>query len=246
MKRRVIAAALLAGSAAVLVYPRPGRADDAGMAVLMKINAAQNARTSYVTTTTARSIGVTSVATFVRSAPSTAGDRLSGLSAKMETVAGTLTIDTYIVNSTLYMSISGSPWQKKALNTEQFKAYTGSLLDGFKANPPAATLQPDRVDGGMTYGDVRIVSATPPALASMSPSLPTTMTIECMYDKSTYLMHECDTEQFSIAYSKFNDPANSVELPLAAANATTLTLPLPGESPAAAVPTASAPPAHSR
>jgi hypothetical protein len=239
MKRGVFVAALLAGSVAVLAHSCPVRADDAGMAVLAKINAAQNARTSYVTTTTARSIGVTSVATYVRSAPATAGDRLSGLAVKMETAAGSLTIDTYIVDSTLYLSINGSPWQKKALDTEQFKAYTGSLIDAFKTNPPVATLQPDRVDGGVTYGDVRIVSATPPSLASMSPSLPPTMSIECMYDKATYLMHECDTEQFSIAYSKFNDPSNSVELPLAAANATTLTMPLPGESP-----TAAAPPAH--
>jgi hypothetical protein len=53
-----------------------------------------------------------------------------------------------------------------------------------------------------------------------------------MYDKTTYLIHECDSEQFSIVYSKFNDPANTVALPLAAANATIMTMPLPGDTPA--------------
>jgi hypothetical protein len=244
MKRQAILAAGLTGAAAVFGEASAVRADDAGMAVLQKINAAQSALTSFVTTMTASSSGVASVATFVRKTPKTPGDRFSGIAEKIETSAGTLTIDSYVIDSTLYLSVNGSPWQKKPLNTEQFKMFAGSLIDGFKANPPVATLQPDRVDAGVTYGDLRIVSATPPALASLAPAVTKTMTIECMYDKTTYLMHECDADQFSIVYSKVNDPSNSVELPLAAATATTLTMPLPGESPAAAAPAASAPPAH--
>jgi len=245
MKRQAIVAAVLAGSAAVLAHSGPARADDAGTALLKKINAAQSAKTSFVTTTTAAASGLTSVATFVRTAPKAPGDRFAGVAAKIETAMASMTIDTYIVDSTLYLSMNGGPWQKKSLSSDQFRAYTTSLIDGFKDNPPVATLQPDRVDGGVTYGDVRIVTTMPSMLASMPG--PKTIAVECMYDKTTYLMHECDTDQFSIAYSKFNDPANAVVLPAAAANATVLTLPLPGEPPpgaASPVPAASAPPAH--
>jgi hypothetical protein len=240
MKRQAIAAAVLAGSTAFLIAPSAVRADDAGTAVLKKINAAQKAQTSWVITTTAPSSGLTSIATYVRTAPKTPGDASSGFGAKTETAAGPATIDTYIVNSTLYMSINGGAWQKKPLNTDQFKAFTSSLLDQEKADPEVATLQPDRVDGGVTYGDIRVITPTPPALASMG-TMPKSLSMECMYDKTTYLMHECETTQFSMSYSKYGDPANTVVLPAAAANATLLNIPLPGDVPAAA---ASAAPAH--
>jgi len=242
MKRQGIVAAVLAGGTAVFGCVSPGRADDAALAVLAKINTAQASQTSWVMTTTAGASGVTSVATFVRAAPKAPGNPFAGVAVKVETAAGSITIDTYIVDSTLYLSLNGSPWQKKALNTDQFKMYTGSLLDGFKEHPPAATLQPDRVDGGISYGDVRVVMQTPASMLAAMPAAPKSLTLECMYDKASFLMHECDTDQFTVAYSKFNDPANSVVLPAAAANATVLTMPLPGEAPPAAAPATT--PAH--
>jgi hypothetical protein len=246
MKRQAIVAAVLAGGTAVLAYASPGRADDSALAILSKMSAAQVALTSFVMTTTAATSGVTSVATVVRTPSKTPGEAYSGVATKVETAVGSITIDTYIVDSTMYLSMNGSPWQKKALTAEQFKTFTGSLIDGFKTNPPVATLQPDRVDGGVTYGDVRIAAPTPASLASM-PGMPKTLTLECMYDKATYLMHECDAEQFTMTFSNFNDPANVVVLPAAAANATPLMMPLPGEKPPGGAPPAPAPssaPAH--
>jgi hypothetical protein len=240
MKRSVIGAAVAAAGAALVVQPAPVRADAAGSAILARINAAQSARTSFVVKTTGTTVGVASTATIVRVSPAKPGDTLSGIAEKIETTAGALTIETYIVNSTLYVSLDGTTWQKKTLDAAQVKRLTGSIVDGFKANPPVATVQPDRVDGGVTYGDVRVVSATPPSLAALAPSAPKTVTIECMYDKATFLMHECDNEQFSLAFSKYDDPSNTVALPLAAANATVLTIPLPGDP----APAASAPPAR--
>ena len=241
MKRQAIVAAMVAGGSAVLGWMSPGRADDAGLAVLAKIYAAQRSQTSWVMTTTAGASGLTSVATIVRTAPKTPGDPFSGVAAKTETAAGALTVDTYIVDSTLYLSFNGSPWQKKALNAAQLKMYSGSLIDDIKTNPPVATLQPDRVDGGVTFGDIRLVMPTPAAMLASIPGAPKSLTLECMYDKAAYLIHECDTEQFSITYSKFNDPANTVVLPAAAANAAPLAMPLPGDPAPSAAPPAPAP-----
>jgi len=229
MKSRTIAAAFAITLS--MLMGRSAAADDAA-AILAKIGRAQAAQPSFVMTTTLAPLGLSIVATFIHRPPKPGTSALSGYAAHLESNAGAFKAETYIIDSVMYLSYNGV-WQKKPLSDAQLTSQLHVMLADLNDHPPVATMQLDRVDAGKTYGDLRLVIPTPQTMTVGAP-LPASLTLECMYDKTTYLMHECDGDQFSIAYGRYGDPANVVVLPAAAANATPLTLPMPGDSPAPA------------
>jgi len=229
MKSRTIAA-VLAGMLSIATGC-PAAADDAP-AILAKIGRAQAAQPSFVMTTTLAPMGLSIVATFVHTRPAAGGNPLSAFATHLVANGGSFKAETYIVDSVMYIS-SGGMWQKRPLSDAELRSQLHAMLADLNEHPPIATVQPDRVDAGKTYGDLRLVIPTPESMPAGS-SLPSSLTLECMYDKASFLMHECDGDQFAIAYGRYGDPANVVVLPAAAANATPLTLPMPGDSPAPA------------
>jgi len=242
MKRSAVVAAVLSGGVAVLACLSPAPADDAAT-IYKKITAATNAQTSFQMTLTMAAMGMTTVATVVRPA-SSAGGMSPGSTAmaptgamKASTAAAAMTMDVYLVNGALYMSINGGKWQKRSVDPETLKAQLSSIISQ-GGETPTLTLEPDRTSGAFTFGAIRIVTATPKSLAAM-PGASGTTTLECTYDKASYLLHECDTDQLSIVYEKYNDPSNVVTLPPDAANATELP---PLTLPATASPAPSAAP----
>jgi hypothetical protein len=221
MKQRVVVSAL-AGGAAVLGLFGPVRADD-GPAIYAKIKAAEAAQTSYVMTSTVLAGGssITAVQTIVR--PPGVEPAL-----KQTTAAGTFTIDMYFVHSTIYVSLNGGPWQKRAVDPQAFE----KQMSPFAAmGVPEVTVLPDRQVGSTAYGALRIVVNNPGAGPAVS--VPGKATEECTYDKTTFLLRECDLGQITATFDKYSDPGNAVVLPPDTANATPLTIPIPGLPPPA-------------
>lgn len=122
------------------------------------------------------------------------------------TSAGT-TSDSVVIGTAMYYRGANGAWAAAAV--PPVKAQRKNLL--YMA-APGTKLEPlgDRSDGGVTYGAFG-------SLALGNGGVPATM--ECTYDKATFLPHACTVVMQSlpaplhVVYDRWNDAANVVEAP---------------------------------
>jgi len=207
-----ISKAVVLTTALVLGFTGVARADDAD--TFAKIEAAQAALKSFQMTTTIAGLNAPTVATFVK--PSAFKQTMS---------MGSMSMMMYMVDSVMYVQINGGEWQKRAFDAKAIVSQLGISLP----KTPSRAIIADTIEGATTYGTLQY--DIPPVSMSNGTTTPQ-QKMTCSFDKVTYLLHTCMIAQVSLAYGKFNDPSNVVELPAAAKNATKeLTLPgLPGMS----------------
>ncbi len=130
---------------------------------------------------------------------------------------GPMKTESVVIGSTSYVRINGGTWLvSKIQNAMDFAKQFATTL----AKQTTYTPLPDRQESGVTYGafssttDSGMMAAAGTATASSTP-----MTMECTYDKVTYLMHVCTLAPpgapfpMTLTYSAWNDPANVVDVP---------------------------------
>jgi len=128
--------------------------------------------------------------------------------------------ESVVIGTAMYFRSVGTPWA--AVAVPPVKRPRKNLL--YMAAPDAK-LEPlaDRSEGGVTYGAFGSLALGNNQAAG---------TMECTYDKATYLPHACTVVlqalpvPVRVTYDRWNDPANVVEAPAGVAP------PSPAPSPA--------------
>jgi hypothetical protein len=129
--------------------------------------------------------------------------------------------ESVVVGTAMYFRSASTPWAAVAI--PPVKRPRKNLL--YMAAPDSK-LEPlaDRSEGGVAYGAFG-------SLALGNGGVPGTM--ECTYDKATYLPHACTVVlqalpvPVHVAYDRWNDPANVVEAPPGIAPPTPAPIPAP-------------------
>jgi hypothetical protein len=164
--------------------PLAASADDVGV-VRGRIQAAMHGARSMVVTTSA-STGFDVAMTFV------APDRFHSVLAY-----GGVTRDVVLIGRTAYVSTAGGPYEAAEPPAEVL-AMEAQLLD-----IPVDRLLPDITAGGKTWGSFVTTSTGPKK----------DQRLYCTYDRATYRIGVCKNEGFTMSFSRYDDPANVVNVP---------------------------------
>lgn len=181
--------ALLAGAAGLAGTALPARADDLAT-VGAKVGTAMHAAKSFVLTTTTG--GFNGAMTFV------APDRYRTSLAYNGT-----TYEVVVIGKDGYVSANGSPFRKVDAPPEFLQTQV-QLRD-----VPVDAVLPDTTVNGTVYGQFATTSAGPQHDQRLT----------CTYDKKTFRIARCANESLTIGFGKYDDPANAVTVPPAAAPA---------------------------
>ncbi|HEV2740156.1 MAG TPA: hypothetical protein VGU66_16365 [Candidatus Elarobacter sp.] len=191
----------------------PAAAADDGAALSAKIDQAIGAATSY-------HVAISGPSGFVVDILEVGHDRVRVVS----TVGGTTT-ESLVIGTAMYYHGPATPWAASAVSA--VKRPRKNLL--YMAAPDTKLEPlPDRSDAGVTYGAFG-------SLALGNGGIPATM--ECTYDKATFLPHACTIVLQSlptplhVTYDRWSDPANVVEAPPGVAPPTPSPLPSPSAKP---------------
>ena len=187
----------------------PAAAADDGAALSAKIDQAIGAATSY-------HVAVSGPSGFAVDILEVGHDRVRVVS----TVGGTTT-ESLVIGTAMYYRGPATPWAASAVAA--VKRPRKNLL--YMAAPDTKLEPlPDRSDAGVTYGAFG-------SLALGNGGIPATM--ECTYDKATFLPHACTIVVQSlptplhVTYDRWSDPANVVEAPPGVAPPTPAPSPAP-------------------
>jgi hypothetical protein len=231
-----LATRVFGGIALTIGLAGTARADDSS-ALTAKIASAASRLSSFVIRTSVLgTTGVSTRMTFVRP-----------LRMKSLTTFGNLTIETYLVDGTVYMHSPMIGWRKMSVTQAKASAQSMNIADTLKSQK--VTYLPDRQEDGVVVGAFQIESKLPamnstlPAAGPPAATAPATQMTTCTFDKSTYRMQTCTNSLMTMTYSNFNDPANVVELPADAKDAEPLVMPTPEtmQSPPSALPSTPSP-----
>ena len=173
----------LALLALLAAAPAAARADDLA-SLRGKIGATMHAAKSFVVTTTATT-GFRVVTTFA------APDRYHS------TLSYNGTTDVILIGPVAYISSDGRTYRKTDAPPEMLAAQ-GQFL-----NVPVDRALPDTVENGKTWG----------RFATTSSGLQKDQHLICTYDKQTYRIGACANEGLTLAFSRYDDPANVVGVP---------------------------------
>lgn len=205
------ACTIVAAAAMVTGVYAPVRAADDGAQVAENIRKAVAAVASFQATMTGPP-GMTAQVTFVRP------DRVRNVIS-----VGSSTAEAIAVGTTTYVRSNGGPWGRSS--NAGTAAAARQLVDSLVSSTSYTAL-PERRENGATVG---AFSAALPAsflpvplkvaTASSSDKTAPPLTVTCTYDKATYLVHTCTMQlpnfpgPLTMTYSKWNDPANVVDVP---------------------------------
>ncbi len=163
--------------------PLAASADDLPT-VRERVDVAMQSTISFVVTTVA-STGFTVTTTFV------APDRYRSTL----TYGGTRT-DVIIIGRNAYVNHGGAAYEKADLPKDvlaQVQAW----------NIPVDRLLPDRIVAGVARGRFLTTARGPQKDQQLT----------CTYDKTNYRISECSNEGMTLTFSRYDDPANAVNLP---------------------------------
>jgi hypothetical protein len=174
----------LALLALLAASPAPAWADDTAT-VRAKVGAAMQAAKSFVVTTTAAT-GFTVTMTFA------APDRYHSVLDY-----GGTSRDVVLVGPVAYISSDGRTYRKTDAPPEVVAAQA-QLRE-----VPVDRVLPDKTVGGKTWGQFATTSAGPQK----------DQRLVCSYDKKTYRVSDCSNEGLTLTFSRYDDPANVVNVP---------------------------------
>jgi hypothetical protein len=180
--------------ALVVAAGLPARAADDGAALTAKVDQAIGAAASYHVTVTGPGLLLDIL--------EVGHDRL-----RVQSTVGATTTESLVIGTAMYYHGPSTPWTAGAVAA--IKRPRKNLL--YMAAPDSKLEPlPDRAENGVTYGAFG-------SLALGNGGVPATM--ECTYDKTTFLPHACTVVMQSlpaplhVAYDRWNDTANVVEPP---------------------------------
>ena len=136
---------------------------------------------------------------------------------KIDMSFGPSKTQSVVIGSTSYVRVNGGTWLvSKMQNAKDFAEKLSATL----AKQTTYTPLPDRRESGVTYGAFSSTSGSDVMAAAGAATTATTpVTMQCTYDKTTYLMHVCTLQPpgapfpMTLTYSAWNDPANTVDVP---------------------------------
>jgi len=169
--------------AVLAAIPIPACADDLAT-VRAKVTGAMQSAKSFVVTTTAAAGGVTM--TFV--APDRYHSSLAYNGASRDVV---------LVGSVAYVSDDGRTYHKTDAPPDVVAA------EAQLRTVPVDEVLPDKTAAGRTWGQ----------FATTSAGTQKDQRLICTYDKTTYRLNECSNAGISLAFSRYDDPANVVTIP---------------------------------
>ncbi|MBD5654740.1 MAG: hypothetical protein IAI50_06115 [Candidatus Eremiobacteraeota bacterium] len=219
-----IAIGLVAGLAITIGSAAAACADDLPDVTAKICSAAATVSSFVIRMSIAGTTGVDSQMTFVRP------QRI-----KSVVTFGTISTETYIVDGTAYVHSPLLGWKKMSLDRVKTSAQAMDIASALKSTK--VDYLPDRQENGTTVGVFEVASplAGMTAAAPSTPAASTSATattaasdvqpMTCMFDKSTYRVQGCANNMLTLTYTNYNDPANVVDLPADAKDATTLELP---------------------
>jgi hypothetical protein len=194
--------AAVSGLLLVSAGAQPARADDA--ATVQALMRAASEKVHSVRMQISSPIGMTGISTVVR----------EPLRMHMEMATGPIKIEMYAADGYFYQRIGDTQWQKRAM--PDIASTVGIDFTRLMANSTQFTLGPDVTENGTTYGTLNTVIKTD---AIAGAPLPPALTLNCSYDKKTYLTHTCTNALITETFVGYDDPANVVTLPPDLANA---------------------------
>lgn len=199
-----VAAITVAALFTIVCLPVRADPDDGSRVAAALAKAAADASSFRMTLSGAQNISSTMV--FVRP------DRVES-----DMSVGPLKTQSVVIGSTSYVRINGGTWLvSKLQNATDFAKQFATTL----AKQTTYTPLPDRQESGVTYGAFSSTSDSgmlAPAGTATAASAP--MTMQCTYDKVTYLLHVCTLQPpgvpfpMTLTYSAWNDPSNAVDVP---------------------------------
>jgi hypothetical protein len=187
----------------------PAAAQDDGAALSAKVDQAIGAASSY-------HIAVTGPNSLAVDILEVGRDRV-----RVQSGPAAAPYESVVIGTAMYFRSAGTPWA--AVAVPAVKRPRKNLL--YMAAPDAK-LEPlaDRSEGGVTYGAFGSLALGNNQAAG---------TMECTYDKTTYLPHGCTVilqalpVPVRVTYDRWNDPANVVEPPPGVAPPTPAPAPAP-------------------
>ncbi|GAC1538522.1 MAG: hypothetical protein NVS2B17_12550 [Candidatus Velthaea sp.] len=178
-------ARLALAAALVVCAAAPARADDSSD-VQSKVSAALKAAKSFVATTLFPAAGASTISVFV------APDRV-----KTDVAYGTNASTVILIGTEAYTSRNGAPYEKATVPANILAELTSLTVVNVTA------VKPDIVEAGTALGAFTTVVGAPPH----------TLTLTCTYDKKTYRLAKCASEQIIQTFANYDDPKNIVEPP---------------------------------
>jgi hypothetical protein len=111
----------------------------------------------------------------------------------------------------MYVRLNGAEWRTVDAPGGNYSDMALKTM----ADPSKLRVLPDRVENGTTVGVYEMTPALPPGAPAGTPISPLT----CTYDKTTYLPRSCTFQTMTQTFEGWNDPANTVDLPVLASPA---------------------------
>ncbi|HEY4442258.1 MAG TPA: hypothetical protein VGN14_17490 [Candidatus Elarobacter sp.] len=172
--------------AVLAALPAAANADDLAT-VRTRVAAAMQAAKSFVVTTTSGSGTFAIAMTFV------APDRYHSV-----LVFGGERRDVILIGQLAYVSADGKSYRKVDAPPDVVAA------EGNLRSIAVDNVLPDATANGKTWGRFVTTAAGPQKDQRLT----------CTYDKTTYRLAECSNAGLTLAFSRYDDPANAVSAPL--------------------------------
>jgi len=128
---------------------------------------------------------------------------------------GPMMNEVVMADGRMYGRMNGGDW-----HVSDVPAGGGNFSDAAlkkMVDPASIRILPDRVENGTTVGVYEMTPPVPPgANATAAASMPP---MTCTYDKTTYLPRTCTFQTMTQAFEGWNDPANTIDVPVVASPA---------------------------
>jgi hypothetical protein len=112
----------------------------------------------------------------------------------------------------MYVRLNGAEW--RTVDAPGGGTFSDMALKTM-ADPSKLRILPDRVENGTTVGVYEMTPVLPPGAPASTQMSPLT----CTYDKTTYLPRSCTFQTMTQTFEGWNDPANTVDVPVIASPA---------------------------
>ena len=132
--------------------------------------------------------------------------------SKATIAMGPMVNDVVMADGRMYARLNGGDW-----HVSDPPAGGGLAEASLKkmVDPANIRILPDRVENGTTVGVYEMTPSLPPGAPASMATTPMT----CTYDKTTYLPRTCTFQTMTQTFEGWNDPANTIDVPVVASPA---------------------------
>jgi hypothetical protein len=131
---------------------------------------------------------------------------------KATVAMGPMVNDVVMADGKMYTRMNGGDW--RVVDAPVGGGFGDAALKKM-VDPASIRVLPDRVENGTTVGVYEMMPPLPPGAPATTVIVP----MSCTYDKTTYLPRTCTFQTMTQTFEGWNDPANTVDVPVLASPA---------------------------